>query len=76
MLTETSCIIGAFLNGYLIKMFGYRPTFFVSLGFMNGFIFLSFFGESVMIQTVGQALCGYGNTLHFSRRTYAIINNP
>ena len=40
-------------------MFGFRPTFFVSLAFMNGFIFLSFFGKTVLIQTVGQALCGY-----------------
>ena len=61
-----SCIIGAFLNGYLIKMFGFRPTFFVSLAFMNGFIFLSFFGKTVLIQTVGQALCGYELSLSLS----------
>lgn len=54
-----SCIIGAFLNGYMIKMFGFRITFIVGLVMMNGFIFLSFFGHTVLIQTIGQAFCGY-----------------
>jgi MFS transporter, SP family, general alpha glucoside:H+ symporter len=53
------CIIGAFLNGYLIKIFGFRPTFIAGLAFMCGAIFISFFGQTVLIQTVGQAMCGY-----------------
>lgn len=54
--STAGCIIGAFLNGYFIKLFGFRPTFIVSLGFMTGFIFISFFGTSVEVQTVGQVL--------------------
>ncbi|KAG9258011.1 MFS transporter [Emericellopsis atlantica] len=52
------CIIGAFLNGFLIDRFGFRSTFLVSMAFMIAFIFLSFLGKTVLIQTVGQALCG------------------
>lgn len=52
------CIAGAFINGWAIKRFGFRPTFFVGLIFMIGFIFISFFGKTVLLQTIGQLLCG------------------
>jgi SP family general alpha glucoside:H+ symporter-like MFS transporter len=55
--STAGCIIGAFLNGYFVKYFGFKPTFLVSLVFMCGFVFISFFGKSVEMQTVGQVLC-------------------
>lgn len=51
-------IIGAFLNGYLIKHFGFKPVFLGTLVVMAACIFPSFFGMSVQLQTVGQVLCG------------------
>lgn len=51
-------LVGATLNGYLIQKFGFRPVFMGALIFMNGFIFINFFGKTVELQTVGQVLCG------------------
>jgi SP family general alpha glucoside:H+ symporter-like MFS transporter len=51
-------IIGAFLNGLLIHRYGFRVAFMLGLALMIGFIFISFFGRTVEIQTVGQILCG------------------
>jgi len=51
-------IVGAFFNGYMIKHLGYRKVFFGSLALMTAFIFPSFFGLTVEVQTVGQVLCG------------------
>jgi len=51
-------IIGAFLNGYFTKKYGFRPVFLGFLILMCSFIFISFFGKTVNIQTVGQVLCG------------------
>ncbi|KAK8004989.1 general substrate transporter [Apiospora arundinis] len=52
------CIIGVFVNGYLISHFGFRRVFLASLLLMTAFIFPSFFGKTPAIQTAGQVLCG------------------
>lgn len=56
--STAGCIIGAFLNGFMIKKWGFRWTFLVGLLLMIAFVFLSFFGNTVELQTVGQTLCG------------------
>lgn len=53
------CIVGATLNGWMIQHFGYKRVFMIALVFMNGFIFINFFGKSIELQTVGQVLSGY-----------------
>lgn len=55
---NAGCIIGAFLNGYLIKHYGFKKVFLGGLFCMCGFIFVSFFGKSVGAQVAGQVLCG------------------
>lgn len=52
------CIIGVFLNGYLISHFGFKRVFLASLLAMTAFVFPSFFGKSAAVQTIGQVLCG------------------
>ncbi|KAK8074145.1 hypothetical protein PG994_005044 [Apiospora phragmitis] len=52
------CIIGVFINGYLISHFGFRRVFLASLLLMTAFIFPSFSGTTPAVQTVGQVLCG------------------
>ncbi|KAJ9636949.1 hypothetical protein H2204_005096 [Knufia peltigerae] len=52
------CIVGATLNGWMIQHFGYKRVFMIALVFMNGFIFINFFGKSIELQTVGQVLSG------------------
>ncbi|KAL5042400.1 hypothetical protein BDW71DRAFT_216998 [Aspergillus fruticulosus] len=55
---NAGCIIGAFLNGYLVKHYGFKKVFMGGLLCMCGFIFVSFFGKSVGVQVAGQVLCG------------------
>ncbi|PLB50651.1 putative transporter [Aspergillus steynii IBT 23096] len=55
---NAGCIVGAFLNGYLIKHYGFRKVFMGALVLMCGFIFVSFFGKSLGVQVAGQVLCG------------------
>ncbi|KAL4999843.1 general substrate transporter [Aspergillus recurvatus] len=55
---NAGCIIGAFLNGYLVKRYGFKKVFMCGLLCMCGFIFVSFFGKSVGAQVAGQVLCG------------------
>ncbi|KAL3458764.1 general substrate transporter [Aspergillus heterothallicus] len=55
---NAGCIIGAFLNGYLIKHYGFKRVFMGGLLCMCGFIFVSFFGKTVEAQVAGQVLCG------------------
>lgn len=57
--SQAGAIVGAFLNGILLKRFGFKPVFLVSLILMVACIFPSFFGDTVAIQTVGQVLCRY-----------------
>jgi SP family general alpha glucoside:H+ symporter-like MFS transporter len=52
------CVVGATLNGFLIKRFGYKPVFMIALILMNAFIFINFFGKTIQLQTVGQVLSG------------------
>jgi MFS transporter, SP family, general alpha glucoside:H+ symporter len=53
---------GALLNGIMIKRIGFRWSMIVGMIMMIAFPFLSVFGTSVELQTVGQALCGSVNT--------------
>ncbi|KAL4902066.1 hypothetical protein BDW74DRAFT_187042 [Aspergillus multicolor] len=55
---NAGCIIGAFLNGYLIKHYGFKKVFMGGCLCMCMFIFVSFFGESIGMQVAGQVLCG------------------
>ncbi|KAF2224102.1 general substrate transporter [Elsinoe ampelina] len=51
-------IVGAFGNGWLTHKYGYRKVLLVSLVSMTGFIFLTFFANSITMLLVGQILCG------------------
>lgn len=50
--------LGALANGYLSNRFGFRPVFFGGMVLMIAFIFISFFGETVELQVVGQVMSG------------------
>ncbi|KAH8727245.1 general substrate transporter [Phaeosphaeriaceae sp. PMI808] len=50
--------LGAFLNGWIISRYGYKPAFGIALLMMASFVFISFFGFSVELQAVGQILSG------------------
>lgn len=51
-------LVGATINGFLVQRFGFRSVFMGALLCMIAFIFISFFGTTVQLQTVGQVLCG------------------
>lgn len=51
-------IIGAFINGWATNRFGYRKVMIVSLGFMNAFIFITFFAQNVITLLIGQIFSG------------------
>ena len=50
--------IGAFANGFLCHRFGFRRMFIAGMILMIAFVFISFFGETVKLQVVGQVMCG------------------
>lgn len=50
--------LGAFLNGWIISRYGYKPAFATALVLMTSFIFINFFGMSIELQAVGQILSG------------------
>lgn len=52
------CILGAFLDGYLVKHFGFKKVFTGAMFVMCAFIFVSFFGHTLGLQVAGQVLCG------------------
>ncbi|KAH8429920.1 uncharacterized protein LDX57_007593 [Aspergillus melleus] len=56
--SNVGCIVGAFLNGYLVKHYGFKKVFMGAQVVMCGFIFVSFFGKSLGLQVTGQVLCG------------------
>lgn len=58
VLGSVGAFVGALLNGYFLRHFGFRPVFMGSLVLMAAFIPISVFGNSVSLQVVGQALCG------------------
>lgn len=47
-----------YLNGYLIKHYGFKKVFMGGFLMMCAFVFVSFFGKSVGLQVAGQVLCG------------------
>ncbi|CAG8095053.1 unnamed protein product [Penicillium olsonii] len=53
-------ILGAFLNGFIIHRHGFRFAFMLGLTMMIGFVFISFFGRTVEIQTLGQVFIPWG----------------
>jgi SP family general alpha glucoside:H+ symporter-like MFS transporter len=46
------------LNGYFASKYGYRGVMIVALGFLTGFIFITFFANSAAVLLVGQVFCG------------------
>ncbi|KAF5582648.1 alpha-glucoside transport [Fusarium pseudocircinatum] len=55
---QGGAFVGAFLNGWIIHRFGYKPAFCIALILMASFICISFFGFTVELQAVGQIMCG------------------
>lgn len=55
---QAGAIVGAFVNGWIVHRFGYKPAFSLALLLTASFVFISFFGFSVQIQAVGQIMCG------------------
>lgn len=55
---NAGAIIGSFLNGYLVKYFGFKKVFSGALVLMAACVFVSFFGTTIQLQVVGQVLCG------------------
>ncbi|KAF2159407.1 hypothetical protein M409DRAFT_71071 [Zasmidium cellare ATCC 36951] len=51
-------LLGAFLNGWLTHMFGYRKVLLASLIAITAFIFLLFFATSLGMILAGLILCG------------------
>lgn len=51
-------IFGAQLNGWASAKYGYRWVCIIGLGFLNCFIFLTFFAPSKAVLLVGQITCG------------------
>jgi len=51
-------VVGVWANGWLTEKFGHRRVIMVSLVFMAGFIFMTFFAPSIEVLLAGQVLCG------------------
>ena len=51
-------ITGAFVNGFVVQRYGFRPAFLTGLVLMTAFVSISFFGKTIELQVVGQVLCG------------------
>ncbi|KAJ5125045.1 uncharacterized protein N7515_008870 [Penicillium bovifimosum] len=58
MASTVGCIFGGILNGYFASKYGYRGVMIVALGFLTGFIFITFFANSAAVLLVGQIFCG------------------
>lgn len=56
--SQVGAIVGALANGFIIGHFGYRTAFMLGIVLMALFVFISFFGMTVGLQTAGQVLCG------------------
>ncbi|KAJ5273703.1 hypothetical protein N7478_008828 [Penicillium angulare] len=59
MASTVGCIFGGIMNGYFASKFGYRYVMIIALGFLNGFIFMTFFANSATVLLVGQIFCGF-----------------
>ncbi|KAL3291834.1 maltose permease [Colletotrichum asianum] len=55
---QCGAFVGVFLAGPVVNKFGYRWTTIFALILMNATIFISFFAQSLVVLTVGQALEG------------------
>lgn len=51
-------VFGVMANGYLTERWGHRHVIMVSLIFMTGFIFMTFFAPNVQVLFAGQIMCG------------------
>lgn len=56
--SQAGAIFGALANGFIVQRFGFKPAFALGVLLMASFVFVSFFGMSVGLQTAGQILCG------------------
>jgi SP family general alpha glucoside:H+ symporter-like MFS transporter len=56
--SQAGAIFGALANGFIVQRFGFKPAFALGVLLMASFVFVSFFGISVGLQTAGQILCG------------------
>ncbi|CAI7675478.1 unnamed protein product [Penicillium pancosmium] len=56
--SQAGAIVGALANGFIIQRFGFKPAFALGVLLMASFVFITFFGMSVGLQTAGQILCG------------------
>lgn len=52
------CFFGGLINGYLVDKFGQKRIVIASLIALSGFIFITFFAQSIVMLLVGQLLCG------------------
>ncbi|GAB7349225.1 hypothetical protein MBLNU459_g8389t1 [Dothideomycetes sp. NU459] len=57
--SNVGIVPGIFINGWLAAKYGYRKVMIVALGFMNVFIFVTFFAPNKTVLVVGQILCGF-----------------
>ncbi|PCD25469.1 hypothetical protein AU210_014573 [Fusarium oxysporum f. sp. radicis-cucumerinum] len=53
-------IVGIFFNTWMTERIGHKKTLLISLFWLTGTIFISFFAPSVEVLFVGQLLCGLG----------------
>ncbi|RAO70385.1 uncharacterized protein BHQ10_006397 [Talaromyces amestolkiae] len=58
MSSTVGTIFGGILNGYLTSVVGYRWVMIVSLGLLNGLLFIVFFAPSNGVLVAGELLCG------------------
>ena len=54
----TTTTTGGILNGYMTSVVGYRWVMIISLGLLNGLLFIVFFAPSNGVLVAGELLCG------------------
>ncbi|POS85593.1 hypothetical protein EPUL_002818 [Erysiphe pulchra] len=57
--SAVSAILGIFLNGYLVPMYGHKKVLLGSLVFLSGAITVVFMAPNIGILCLGELLCGF-----------------